>query len=574
MSDSMPTADDILPLETEPVMLDDVVDDVADDVAEPETPSLDLLSRAFGVEFNILDGTSGEGLHTAAEQPVGNWNGRTELCRQVARAGRAEFIADEDPLLVLALPLCRSDEACPVAVATFVTRPVPLDEDLSQAARLLGLDCRDIVYWANRQTAWAPEMLRRMADMVVSQVSASARIDELVEQTQGLSSHLAATYEEISLLYRLTQNLKISKGDEQLGQLALEWLGEVVPAEGFALYLTPLTEKPLTEKTDEKTDVHTHGPRTEAVLLTSGRCPIDVRQFGRLIDHVGLDRSSHPLVANRGRTAQGAWPCSEVRQMVAVPLTEGDNLFGYLAAINHVDDAEFGTVEASLLGSVGAILGIHGGNIELYRQQSEMFAGIVRALASAIDAKDPYTSGHSDRVARIAVRLASELGCDTKSLGTIYLAGLLHDIGKIGIEDVVLRKPGKLTDAEYEHIKSHAEIGHRILVDLQRMDDVLPVVLHHHEAWDGGGYPHHLPSDQIPFHARIVAVADAFDAMSSDRPYRKGMPGEKIDGIFRAGAAKQWDPSVVDAFFRARRDIHEIVDRRQDDFHADLAKWT
>ena len=171
-----------------------------------------------------------------------------------------------------------------------------------------------------------------------------------------------------------------------------------------------------------------------------------------------------------------------------------------------------------------------------------MFAGIVRALASAIDAKDEYTRGHSHRVARISVRLASELGYDEKAIGRIYLAGLLHDIGKIGIDDNVLRKPGKLTDEEYEHIKNHVTIGHRILIDLKKMDDVLPVVLHHHEAWDGSGYPQRLPSDEIPRTARIVAVADAFDAMCSDRPYRKGMPDAKIDAIFHEGRGQAMGP--------------------------------
>jgi len=219
------------------------------------------------------------------------------------------------------------------------------------------------------------------------------------------------------------------------------------------------------------------------------------------------------------------------------------------------------------------ILGIHSGNIDLYRQQSELLTGIVRALTSAIDAKDPYTCGHSDRVARVAVRLAQELGCDPKSLNTIYLSGLLHDIGKIGVNDAVLRKPGKLTVAEYEHIKTHVQIGHRILFDLRKLDDVLPVVLHHHESWDGQGYPQQLPADKIPLAARIVAVADAFDAMGSDRPYRKGLPEEKIDEILRAGAGKQWDPEVIEAFFRARDDLHDVMRRGPERMEIELQQW-
>jgi len=129
------------------------------------------------------------------------------------------------------------------------------------------------------------------------------------------------------------------------------------------------------------------------------------------------------------------------------------------------------------------------------------------------------------------VRLAKELGCDAKLLHTIYMAGLLHDIGKIGIDDAVLRKPGKLTEAEFDHIKQHPELGYRILADLHQLADVLPAVLHHHEQWDGKGYPFKLAGEQIPFIARILAVADAYDAMNSDRPYRRGMPVDRVEVV-------------------------------------------
>jgi HD-GYP domain-containing protein (c-di-GMP phosphodiesterase class II) len=146
-------------------------------------------------------------------------------------------------------------------------------------------------------------------------------------------------------------------------------------------------------------------------------------------------------------------------------------------------------------------------------------------------------------------------------------------VGKIGIDDNVLRKPGKLTDAEYEHIKSHVEIGYRILRGLKKMGHVLPIVLHHHESWDGKGYPYGLTGTNIPYLARIVAVADAFDAMSSDRPYRKGMPDDKLDAIFQAGAGKQWDPDVVAAFFRAREDIRKITNHNPDPVETVAVEW-
>jgi putative nucleotidyltransferase with HDIG domain len=286
---------------------------------------------------------------------------------------------------------------------------------------------------------------------------------------------------------------------------------------------------------------------------------LDYQQFTAMVEHLGPIAANRPMVVNRATTARGEWPCPQVRQAIVVSLVEGNNVFGWLAALNHARDGEFGTVEGSLLNSVAAILGIHSGNLELYRQQSELLAGIVRTLTSAIDAKDPYTCGHSDRVARVAVRLAEELGCDTKTIDTIYLSGLLHDIGKIGVDDNVLRKPGKLSDVEYEHIKRHVEIGYKILLDLGKLDEVLPVILHHHESWDGRGYPHRLDAQLIPLPARIVAVADSFDAMGSNRPYRQGMADERIDEIFRAGAGQQWDPDVVAAFFRVRDDLRAIA---------------
>ena len=128
-----------------------------------------------------------------------------------------------------------------------------------------------------------------------------------------------------------------------------------------------------------------------------------------------------------------------------------------------------------------------------------------------------------------------------------------------GIDDAVLRKPGKLTPEEYAHIKLHPELGYKILCDLTQLDDVLPVVLHHHETWDGSGYPHGLSGDDTPHFARIVAVVDAFDAMLSDRPYRSGMTLEKIEEILRQGAGSQWDATIVDAFFAALDDMCKIV---------------
>lgn len=192
---------------------------------------------------------------------------------------------------------------------------------------------------------------------------------------------------------------------------------------------------------------------------------------------------------------------------------------------------------------------------ELHRRQSDLLASTVRALVSAIEAKDAYTGGHSVRVARLAVRIALEMRCNASFVHAIFLAGLLHDIGKIGIDDSILRNTGRLTDQEFEQIKRHPELGYRILAALQPLAEALPAVLHHHERWDGRGYPLGLSGHDIPLMARILAVADAYDAMTSDRPYRAGMSDERVDEIFREGAGKHWDSEVVNAFFRVQEEL-------------------
>jgi putative nucleotidyltransferase with HDIG domain len=505
----------------------------------------------FGVEFHLVDGRSGELVHCAFDQTARDWDAIAEICRAVAVGGKTAIVEEEEPLVVLAVPIWHLSSTSLVAVGTFVTSQVARPAQLSRAAEMLGLEPDDAAAWIRRQTCWAPDALVRMGQMAAECLRSDERSKKLHREVKDLSLHLATTYDEISLLYRLTQNLKLSSKDEELGALALEWLADVLPVEALAIQFTQ-------SRTGSTPDDTRSGP----LLITRGMCPVGGPELARIIDHFGLELGQRPLIVNRSTTQSAEWPWPTVRELVIVPLCEGDHCFGWMVAFNQVHEGEFGTVEASLLSSIGAILGIHNSNAELYQQQREFFAGVVRALTSAIDAKDPYTCGHSDRVARVAVRLAEEMGCPPKQIDTLYLSGLLHDVGKIGIDDNVLRKPGKLTEAEYEHIKTHAEIGYKILSDIKQLDEVLPVVLHHHEQWDGKGYPRGLTAEEIPLLARIVAVADSFDAMGSDRPYRQGMSDEKLDGILRDGAGKQWDATVVDAFFRARDEIREISRRK------------
>jgi HD-GYP domain-containing protein (c-di-GMP phosphodiesterase class II) len=316
------------------------------------------------------------------------------------------------------------------------------------------------------------------------------------------------------------------------------------------------------------------------MLINFGECPLEAGEIDRFIERLGPHVTTEPLVLNRSATSSPTWFYPNVRELISVPIREGDHLFGWLFALNHTgageltnSEVEFGTVEASLMSSVATILGIHGGNITLYQEQADFFASVVRALTSAIDAKDPYTCGHSDRVARLSVCLARRIGCTDDELDTIYLSGLLHDIGKIGIDDNVLRKPGALTEEELAHIKTHPQLGCKILDGVKQLDKVLPVVLHHHEAWDGSGYPDGLKGEECPRLARIVAVADSIDAMSSDRPYRRGIPDDKLDKILHDGAGRQWEAEVVEAVFQVRDELRKIGHSDREPIDLEVGRW-
>jgi HD-GYP domain-containing protein (c-di-GMP phosphodiesterase class II) len=215
-------------------------------------------------------------------------------------------------------------------------------------------------------------------------------------------------------------------------------------------------------------------------------------------------------------------------------------------------------VEAGSVSSVASILATHARNIDLFEEKEQLFLDAIRSLVYAIEAKDPYTCGHSERVALFARRLARQLGMSEEACQRVYLSGLLHDLGKIGIRGDILRKEGQPTADEFAEVTRHPEHAWAMLHDLEHLKPMLPGVLHHHESYDGSGYPDGLRGEEIPIDARVMAVADAYDAMTSDRPYRKGMPQEKVEGILRAGSGTHWDPGVVEAFLAAMPDMIQI----------------
>jgi HD-GYP domain-containing protein (c-di-GMP phosphodiesterase class II) len=173
------------------------------------------------------------------------------------------------------------------------------------------------------------------------------------------------------------------------------------------------------------------------------------------------------------------------------------------------------------------------------------------ALSEAIEARDPYTRGHSARVARLAHAVGLRLGCDETRLAAIGLGGALHDVGKLAVSESILSKPGPLTEEEVAEVRRHPEAGARLVVLEEALRPALPGVLYHHERWDGAGYPTGRAGADIPVEARILAVVDSFDAMTSDRPYRAALPAERAVAEVDRCAGTQFDPDVALAFLEA-----------------------
>ena len=242
------------------------------------------------------------------------------------------------------------------------------------------------------------------------------------------------------------------------------------------------------------------------------------------------------------------------RAVLCVPITLRGKPIGVVFLANYLVGHKFTTDHRNLVTELAAQAAVQIDNARLFKDREEVIFQSLVALANASDANDPYTAGHSERVTQYALMIARHMGYaphDAAAWTRLERGGRLHDIGKIGVPDAVLQKTGKLTDAEFEQMKSHTTIGFNILSGLHMLTDELVIVRSHHERYDGKGYPDHKKGDELPMFAWIVSAADAIDAMTSDRPYRKGMSMDVAVGEVRTGAGTHFHPDVAEAVLDA-----------------------
>ncbi len=321
----------------------------------------------------------------------------------------------------------------------------------------------------------------------------------------------------------------------QQSRQAIESLRSLIEAEAIAIYLYA----------DRETENH----GLESAITSKSQWTIeDVRLL--------LQRLDKPCCGGAAVLNCVEYPLINgvLHSCVVVPLGETDPI-GFVVAMNRANPSRnktmrpceeaFNDGDVELLHEIAGYLSADGYSNAHLIESEQLVLGTLRAMSNAIEARDPYTHGHSERVGNVGYQIARRLNLSEISCQEIYLAGVLHDIGKIGIPDKVLLKPGKLEPEEFAIIQKHPEIGHRILEELGKLRFALPGVLYHHERVDGGGYPHQLVGDEIPLMARVLAVSDAFDAMTSSRVYRNAMGQKRAVEILLSGMNSQWDSDAV-----------------------------
>ncbi len=255
------------------------------------------------------------------------------------------------------------------------------------------------------------------------------------------------------------------------------------------------------------------------------------------------------------------------RAILCVPLKAHGKIVGVLQLLNPTAETGFSENNLRYMKLFAGSLATAIGNARLYANQRRQFLGMVTALAEAVDKRDPYTGDHIRRVVAYSLLLGVEFKADRKQLEQIRLAATLHDIGKIAIPDAILRKPTKLTPYESEIIRRHPIDGWEIIAHIHELKDILPAVRGHHERIDGSGYPDGLSGEEISFITRVVAVADTFDAMTTDRPYRRGLAPEDAAHEIYKSAGSQFCPVVVATF----RELFERGEFLSSEARADIA---
>jgi putative nucleotidyltransferase with HDIG domain len=448
------------------------------------------------------------------------------------------------PGVVLAVfPYVERRQLTGVVILAAKSQRFELTEEILNIGNRLGLDSAALNQLSKELPGIAEDLVQRQAQMLVAMIRDQLKLAGLDQELTSLSGQLANTYEELSLIYQISGGMRINRRPVDFFKQACLDAIEVMGIRGMGVALQAakqLGQEPVI-----------YGPLTLAPEKV-------VRLATGLLSWMG-QRKTSLLINDLSKNKQFSWLGEDARRLLAVPLQRGEEILGCLFALEK-ELGDFDSVDSKLLNSIANESAIYLENAMLFEDVHGLMMGLLRSLTSAVDAKDPYTCGHSERVAMLSKLLAQAAGLTENEVDRIYMAGLLHDVGKIGVPESVLHKPGRLTAEEFDQMKKHPTIGARILQDVKQIQDIIPGVMHHHERYDGKGYPAGLAGQNIPLMGRIICLADCFDAMTSTRTYRKALPLEAALADIRRCSGTQFDPSLTESFLRIEMDqLREVL---------------
>jgi HD-GYP domain-containing protein (c-di-GMP phosphodiesterase class II) len=463
--------------------------------------------------------------------------------RQAVRcltAAAAELPAGATPgLTIVTVPYVERRQTVGLLVIAGRAEGFSLTEEVLRACSQFQLDAGWLEAASRTLPSYSVDAVLRQAQLLQGMARDSVKLNGLEREVDNLSGQLANTYEELSLIYQISGGMKVNRGAADFFRQACHDVIEVMNVRGMGVVLG---------------DIIVNRP-APAIYGTIDTPPRDVVE--RLHEQLMVtmrERKSSLLVRDLRLSPEFAFLAPYAQQMIAVPLQRQEEVLGGWFALDKCDGEEFDSVDSKLLNSIANESAIYLENARLFEDVHGLMMGLLHSLTSAVDAKDAYTCGHSERVALVSRHLATQAGLSDREVEQIYMAGLLHDVGKIGVPEAVLQKAGRLTSEEFEMIKRHPAIGARILQDVKQIREIIPGVLHHHERYDGKGYPAGLSGNDIPVMGRIICLADCFDAMTSSRTYRKALPLEVALTELRRCSGTQFDPALAEVFLRTSAD--------------------
>lgn len=435
----------------------------------------------------------------------------------------------------------------PFWVAVLYTDALLHCEQLHQICERQGHDYHAIVQQIDPTCLISEAQLKSTASMITWLHQDANELTIQSTQIQTMSSELHTLHEELSLLHKLSTHFPVSQPPDVFLSQTCEDLLQVMRLSWTAVQL--VEDEPRLNELSGRIFIAGSAGCNNQLLQHIGRQLIAMEH--RTHDPMLVDDTNQVDIKHLPQVA---------KTLLAVPLMRENKLFGILFGGDKTDGSAVSTIGTPLCTSMAAGLSIYLENTMLYDDMHALFLGTLHALTSAVDAKDTYTHGHSERVALIGRMLAEAAGLDDHMIERVYLSGLVHDVGKIGVPETVLSKTGPLTTEEFYLIKQHPIIGTRILADIPQMHDLIPGVQFHHERWDGNGYPEGRRGYDIPLFGRILCLADSFDAMSSDRGYRQSLDLNGVCHNIAQCKGTQFDPDLADIFLQMElQPYHDLV---------------